>query len=200
VVLGAIYGDPKFSFDIAALDEGKVRKQKAIITSSNENILTGVNGKPVLEYFEEIGLTKEEIARGLTIIPLVVDYNDGTKPVARAVYALTPEGHAICGGSMPLGATLALGRLDADDVLSTTEKSLKSFLEKDVTLLVYSCMSRYLALGANNNAEAEKVSEILGDRPYLLAASAGEICPLLNEEGRLKNYFHNFSIIFCKLG
>jgi hypothetical protein len=200
VILGAIYGNPKFSFEIASLNETKIRRQKAIITASEGNILMGVNEKPVVEYFEEMGLTRDELARGLTIIPLVVDYNDGTKHVGRAVYTLTPEGHAVCGGSMPLGATLALGQLDMEDVLSTTEKTLKPFMEKDITLLGYSCMSRYLALGVENNAEAEKVREIAGDNPYFLACSAGEICPLVDNENKLKNYFHNFTVVFCKLG
>jgi len=199
VVLGAIYGNPNFSFDMASLDESKIRKQKAIITASDNNILTGVNGKSVPEYLEEIGLTKDEIANGLNIIPLVVDYNDGTKPVARAIYALTPEGHAICGGSMPVGATLALGRLTASDVLSTTEKTLQVFVERNATLLAYSCMSRYVALGMENSAEAEKVIEIAGNHPYLLASSSGEICPLLGEDNKLKNYHHNFTNVLCKI-
>jgi len=85
------------------------------------------------------------------------------------------------------------------DVLSTTEKTLSSLAEKDSTVLIYSCMGRYLALGADNNAEAGKVGEICGDSPYLFAYSGGEVCPMPDEEGKLKNIFHNYTIVFCKL-
>ena len=199
LVLGAIYGNPKFSFELASLNENKVRKQKAIITASDGNILTGVNGKTVLEYLEEIGLTKCDITRGLGIIPLVIEYNGSTRPVARAIFAITQEGNAICGGTMPTGATLSIGRVDMEDVLYTTEKTLRPFVEKETTLLVYSCMARYLALDADNYTEAKKVSEIAGDSPYIFACSGGEICPLPDAQGRLKNFFHNYSIVFCKL-
>ena len=197
-VLGAIYGNPKFSFEIASLDENKIRKQKAIITESDNNILIGVNGKPVLEYLAEIGLTKDQLDFGLPVIPFVIEHS-GTKPVARAVFAITPEGHAVCGGTMPTGATLAIGRIDMDDVLYTTEKALTPFIEQDSALLCYSCMSRYLAMGANNYAEAEKVSGIAEGSSYIFACSAGEICPLPDEQGKLINIFHNYTIIFCKL-
>ncbi|MCL2703123.1 MAG: FIST C-terminal domain-containing protein [Defluviitaleaceae bacterium] len=199
VVLGAVYGNVNISFEVASLNGNKVRKQKAIITASEGNILTGVNSKPVLDYLEEIGLTKHDLERGLPIIPLIVDFKDSTKPVARAIYAMTPEGYAVCGGLMPVGATLAIGRLDMDDVLITTDACLSQFTEKDCTVLCYSCLSRYLALGTDNNIEAEKVDELTGDSTYNFAYSGGEICPLPDENGRLINYFHNYSIIFCKI-
>lgn len=198
-VLGAIYGNPKCSFEVASLDENKIRSQRAIITGSVGNILTGVNGKTALEYLEEIGLTKSELASGLGIIPLVVDHKDGTKPVARAVFTLTPDGCAVCGGAMPVGATLAIGRVDMNDVLNTTEETLKPLVEKDSVILSYSCIARYLALGANNTAEAEKVREITGDTQYLFACSGGEICPLPDADGNLKNYYHNYTNVICRL-
>ena len=199
VVLCAIYGNPKFTFQIASLDESKIRKQKAVITESNGNILIGVNGKTVLEYLEEIGLTRMDIASGQGIVPFVVDHNDGTKPVTRAVFALTPEGHAVCGGAMPVGATLAIGGVNLEDVIYTTEKALKPLVEKESVVLSYSCMARYFALSANFTAEAEKVREIAGDSQYLFACSGGEICPLPDVNGKLRNFFHNYTNVFCKL-
>ena len=199
VVLGAVCGNPAFSFEIASIEENKIRKQKAIITKSSGNILIGVNGKTALEYLEEIGLTKEQLATGLGVIPLVVDHKDGTRPVARAVFALTPEGYAVCGGAMPEGATLAIGSVNIEDVLLTTDKALRPFIKDDSFLLSYSCMARYLVLGANITAEAEKVKEVAGSKQYLFASSGGEICPLPDADGKFKNYFHNYTNVFCRL-
>jgi len=197
VVLGLIYGNVNYSFDIASLDEEKIKKQKAIITEANGNILTGVNGKSALEYLEEFGLTKDDITTG--VLPLVIDHKDGTKSVARAVFALTPDGYAICGGKMPVGATLAVGRVDMVDVLHTTEETLKNLVEKESVILSYSCIARYLALGTKYTAEAEKMSEICENIQYLYACSGGEICPLIDANGKLINYYHNYTTVFCRL-
>ncbi|MCL2126104.1 MAG: FIST C-terminal domain-containing protein [Oscillospiraceae bacterium] len=198
-ILCAIYGEPHVTYEVAALNEDKVRKQKAIITASNGNILIEVNGKTALEYLEEIGLTKQELATGLGIVPLVVDHQDGTKPVARAVFGLTDEGYAFCGGAMPEGATLAIGRVDFEDVLSTTESSLRPLADKDSLVLSYSCMARYLSLGADYSAEAEMMRETAGGAPYHFACSGGEICPLPDADGKLRNFYHNYTNVFCKI-
>jgi hypothetical protein len=197
--LCAVYGDVDFQFEVASLDEEKIRKQKAIITESDGNLLIGVNNKTALEYFEGIGLTKENLASGVGVIPLVVDHMDGTKPVARAVFALTPEGYAVCGGAMPINATFSIGRIDMNDVLSTTEAALNALSRKDGVILGYSCMARYLVQGTSHTAEAEKVSAVAGDTPYLFACSGGEISPLPDSDGKLKNFFHNYTTVFCKM-
>ncbi|MCL2498436.1 MAG: FIST C-terminal domain-containing protein [Symbiobacteriaceae bacterium] len=199
-VLGAITGAVQVSFDIASLDDSKTRRQKAVITASEGNILIGVNGKPALEYLEEIGLKKDDLALGLGVIPLVIDYQDGTLPVARAAFSLTPEGHVISGGVMPLGATIGLGYISSEDVLSTTESTLQKFNDGNSTMLCYSCMARYFVLGMDNTAEAEKVYQIMGDTPYLFSSSGGEICPLPDASNSLHNIYHNFTIVFCRLG
>ena len=199
VVLGLIFGQLNCSFEVASIDEDKIRKQKAVITESKGNILLGVNGKTATEYLNEIGISEAEMKAGLGIIPLVIDHKDGTRPVARAVFGLTPDGYAICGGAMPVGTTLALGRISSPDVISTTEKALIPLIESDGVILSYSCVARYFSMGLDNLAEAEKMSSIVGDMNYLLTYSGGEICPLPDKNGVLKNYFHNFTNVFCKL-
>lgn len=200
VVLGLIYGPFDYTFEITSIDENKIRNQKAIITGSDGNILKSVNGKTALEYLGEIGIAKAELATGLGILPLIVDHHkDTTKPVARAVFALTPDGHAVCGGAMPVGSTLTIGRVNKDDVLYSTEKTLKHLIEKKGMILSYSCMARYLALGADNTAEADMLSKTAGDRQYLFACSGGEICPLPDASGNLRNLFHNYANVFCRI-
>ena len=196
-VLCAVYGPVSIAFEVVSLDENKIRKQKAIITESKGSLLIGVNGKSVREYLPEIGMKESEF---LGLVPFVIDHKDGTKPVARAVYAFTPEGYAVCGGAMPEGATLSIGRVDADDVLSTTENMFEQLVDKDNNfILSYSCLARYLALGLNVTSEAEKIKAAADGANYHFAYSGGEICPLSDSDGKLKNYFHNYSIVFCKL-
>ena len=198
-VLGLIYGNVNYSFEIASLNEEKIGKQEAIITESNGSILIGVNEKSVLEFLNEVGISRSVIETGLGILPLVVDHRDGTKPVARAVFALTPEGYAVCGGAMPVGATIAVGRISMDDVLQTTENIVRHIDTAEGIILGYSCMARYLAMGPDIDAEARKMCEITGGEQYLFSVSGGEICPLPNANGRLKNVFHNYTIVLCRL-
>ena len=199
VVLGGVFGSPTVTFEVASLNEERVRRQKAIITESTGNILIGVNGKTALEYLEEVGLTKEQLSFGVGIVPLFINHNDGTKAVARAVFGVTPDGHAVCGGAMPMDATLALGRVDKEDVLQTTEKVLSPLVQKDSTILSYSCIARYLALEGDSAAEGELAINVAKDSHYTFANSGGELCPLPDADGNLKNYFHNFTIVFCRL-
>ena len=198
VILGLVYGDPKVTFEVASLDDNKIRSQKAIITESDGNILKSVNGKTALEYFEEIGLTKDDLTVGLGMIPLVVDYKDGTKPLVRAAFTITPEGHVACGGAMPENAALAIGNIDGKDIVHTSECAIKQLLDKDSFILSYSCAGRFLILGANSTAEAERISEVAEGKPYMFACSGGEICPLPNGEGKLNNYYHNFTNVICR--
>ncbi|MCL2690304.1 MAG: FIST C-terminal domain-containing protein [Chitinispirillia bacterium] len=196
-VVGLIYGNVNYTFELASLNADKIRKQQAIITEANGNTLIGVNGKVALEYLEEIGLKKTDFDK--VFMPLVVGHKDGTRPVARGILSFTPEGHAFCGGEMTVGATLAVGRVDMEDVISTTEDILKTLVQKESTVLSYSCLVRYLTLGTKFTAEADKMGEVCGDMNYLYASAGGEICPIPDESGKLKNYFHNYTNVFCRL-
>ena len=205
IVLGLIRGSLESSFlgtsnctfEIATISQDKVRNQKAIITESSGNILIEVNNKPILEYLKEFGISQRELTLGL--LPFIIDFKDGTRPLARSIIAVTPEGALICGGAMTVGATLSFGRVDSFDIPYTTEKVLKPLVEKDCLILSYSCMSRFLALGMDNTSEAEKVIELVGDGAYLYACSGGEICPQPDKRGNLKNCFHNYTNVFCKI-
>jgi hypothetical protein len=200
LVLCAVFGTPKVEYAIASIDDSNIRKQKAIITESNGNTLIGVNGKLAIAYLEEIGYSKEEVCSGLGIVPLVIDYMDGRKPVVRAVFTHTPEGHVVCGGKMPVNATLGIAKhMEKSDVLKTTSVTLRTLVEKGNTILSYSCIARYLVLGMDNTAEAETLIETVGDANYLFSYSGGEICPMPDAKGKLKNIFHNYTIVFCRL-
>ena len=178
IVLAAICGPVNVSFDIASLNEDKIRKQKAIITESDGNLLLGVNGKTVKDYLDELGLKQAEL--GMGIVPFVIGHQDGTRPVARAVYSFTPEGHAVCGGSMPEGATLAIGRVDAGDVLQTAEEAAAPLAAKDKgdsVVFIYSCLARYLALGVNVTTEAETIRDACPAQTTTLPTAAAKSAP-----------------------
>ena len=201
LVLGGIIGEFEMHFDIASIREDKIKRQKAIITESKGNILIGINGKTALDYLEEIGLSRDDLSIGVGVVPLAISHEDGTKPVTRGVFATTPEGYVVAGGGMPVGATISLGHINEDDVISTTADVMKKIVKKDSVIFSYSCIGRYLVLKLNETAEARKIFEIAGEEVnYLFSCSGGEICPLYDTDGKLKNHFHNYTNVFCRLG
>ncbi len=195
-----VYGDIRPRFVYKIISDRKIQKQKAIITGSNGSLLREVNGIPLMQYLETLGISKNNGIENIGVVPFIVDYNDGNPPVARAMYTVTPEGYAVCGGRMPEGSTLAIGRLDMEDVLETAETATREVMGADVpdVLLLFPCMSRNLVLGSEFKAELDAFERTVGGRvPYLAVYSGGEKCPALTNDGRLVNCFHNFTVAAC---
>lgn len=194
-----VYGPIRPSFFVTTIPGEKIQNQKAIITKAAGNILMEINHMPAQGYLEHLGLTDAWVASAS--FPFLIDYNDGTKPVLRSIYTFTPEGYAVCGGRMPMGTTVMVGDIDHADVVYTTSETVKQILQvpEPSCILMFSCLTRYLVLGADSTAELEQVRSSLHDTVYQFCYSSGEICPVYNEHGRLVNRFHNCSLIACVL-
>jgi hypothetical protein len=197
-----LYGNVKPSFFVASISEEKAFREKGVITAANGNNLQSVNNMPVVDYLAGLGLQKDAKGNiiGINSFPFILDYNDGTQPIVRVMFAFASDGSAVCGGDMPLGATLSVGKIDAEDVLATTEKVLRKALQKNPSasgILIFSCVGRYFAQGYESTQEMEKVREILGSRPWHLVYSGGELCPVLGRDGRLVNRSHNDTFVIC---
>ena len=144
LALAMLAGPVKWRFLTISVPEEKAEKQNAIITESEGNVVKKVNELPVLDYLETLGLTREAGLEGSKSIPVILDYNDGTPPVARCFYMISPEGHAVCGGEMPTGATFALSSMEPEDVILSAEQILDRVLagEQSTGMLVISCIVR----------------------------------------------------------
>jgi hypothetical protein len=200
------YGKIKPMFVVGGLSEKRAFRDKGVVTASTGNQLEGVNGISVAEYLSSLGLQKgpDGALMGINAHPFILDYNDGTQPVIRVMFALTPEGHAVCGGNMPVGASLQVGVIDAKEVLSVTEETIKSALAigrsngMDNFMLIFSCVGRYFAQNFHPEAEMQKVQEALkGKLPFHLSYSGAELCPVYERNGNTRNRSHNDSIVIC---
>jgi hypothetical protein len=199
IAIVLLSGDIKPTFSLTSLSEKKVLRRRAIITSSEGNILKGVNGLPVLEYMKSLGLVKDGHIEGITTMPLIVDLNDGSPPLVRVILSQTPDGHVMMGGRTPENSTLGIGAIDVEDVLSTMEDLVSENRIRDADfVMIISCATRNFVLGLDNMAEIRCLrSSIDGSVPYLFFYSGGEICPVLSREGKLVNRFHNVTMISC---
>ncbi len=197
LISGAI--EPRFV--VTSTSEQNLQKQQAIITASEGSILKEVNGISASDYFNSIGLIHGNGIEGLSSVPFVVNYNDGTQPLARAIYSLNEDGSAVCGGVMPEGGTLSIGRMDVDDILLTADQSASRLLEEDDVscIIMFPCLGRNMVLGTEPLVEIERVKKIIGNAvPWHLAYSGGEVCPVCGNCGFV-NRFHNFTFIACAL-
>lgn len=190
---------PKFFVESGS--ESKVLNQKSIITASEGNVLKEVNNMPVVSYLETLGIEKDKQVAGANVIPFIVDYNDGTKPVVRAIFATTEEGYSVCGGAMPVNATLSIGSIDHADVLAATEKMASEILKHKFDFaLIFSCVGRFFVQGADFLSEMNKLNDSLKNkRTYQMCYSGGEICPMVSSSGKIYNRFHNYTMVVCLL-
>jgi hypothetical protein len=200
------YGAIKPLFIVGGLSEKRAFRDKGVVTASAGNQLEGVNGISVADYLSSLGLQKgpDGAIMGINAHPFILDYNDGTQPVIRVMFAITPEGHAVCGGNMPVGASLQVGVIDAGEVLSVTEETIKSALAIGRSngianfMLIFSCVGRYFAQGFHPEAEMQTVRDALKDNlPFHLSYSGAELCPVYERNGNTRNRSHNDSIVIC---
>jgi hypothetical protein len=196
-----ISGNVHPRFVVTSTSEQNLYKQQAVITASEGSLLREVNGITAREYFSSLGLLRDSGLEGLSSVPFVVDYNDGTQALARAIYSINDDGSAVCGGVMPKGGTLSIGRMDVDDILSTAEHSLGELLSGQGLggIIMFPCLGRNMVLGGDPLIEVEAVRRAVGGAlPWHLAYSGGEVCPVYTGTGTV-NRFHNFTFIACAL-
>ncbi len=189
--------DPKFF--VATISDENIYEQTAVITASEGNILKEIDGQPLMKYFESVGLAKNGEIRGINALPFFIGFGDGAKPIVRAMFAITPDGFAVCGGDMPVGASISVGTYDKEDVLVHTRLvSEKAKTAANKGIVAFSCIGRCLSLGADSDAELTGVTEtISGGVPYVLSYSGGEFCPVYTAHGESTNRFHNNTFIAC---
>lgn len=197
-----IYGELNPQFYLATISHEKIFDEKGVVTSSAGNQLKTVDDKPAVDFLTSKGLAvnADGVIEGLNSFPYIVDYNDGTPPVVRVIFALTPEGDAVCLGGIPEGSTLGVGYFDDKDIRSTTRKALEAISSSSgKNAILFSCIGRYFTLGFEPEGEvlaARRILDSLG-KTYTLAYSGAEICPVTNiaDGVSLTNRFHNATFI-----
>ncbi len=198
-----MHGDVSPSFYVGTISDEKVFPEKGIVTAAEGNILQMVNGKPALEYLLSLGLTQGDDGQilGINSFPIIIDHNDGTMPTIQAMLAITPEGYVVCGENVLTGSTLSIGFFNPDEIVATSGRTLKKALAaaNHRTVLVYSCVSRYFALGYDSLKELEQLRKQTADTDMscMAAYAGGEICPVYGGDGKIVNRSHSNSFIIC---
>ena len=197
-----IYGNIHPRFCVANISESRILGKSAVVTKSSGSVLMEVNERPVIGYFEDLGLVKaSESQYALSSLPFLLDYNDGSPKVSKLFIMLTPERYAVCGGAMPEGSSLYMAASDKDDIMLTTGEAVDLLLKDNAKasgMLIYSCIARGMTLGAEQFSEMELIQQKLEfGLPFMMAFSGGEICPTQVSDDKAINRFHNNAFIAC---
>jgi hypothetical protein len=202
-----IAGDVSADFYLATLSSEKVFLDKGVVTDVDGNHLKTINDMPVGDYLTSIGLFRDESGNliGINSYPFVVDYMDGSEPVIRCMYLVTPEGYAVCGGDIPAGATISVSNIDADEVVRSSAETAGQITSDGAcsAALIFSCVGRYFTQGFDTTREADAVRGVLDAAgvPYTFSYVGGETCPVKSDDaaGGKANRFHNDTLIACIL-
>ncbi len=194
-------GAVKVKFSFASLLANNIQNKESIITSSQGTLVESINQKEVVNYCTSLGLSREAWKSSSALIPFLVDYKDGTQPLAREFLGFTEDDYAQFGGEMPAGASIYLGLQTQEGILSTAQSILDSVVQEKENLagvMIMGCAGRSVFLGASPLAEGEKTLAELNDMlPYHHVYARGEICPTQLSDGSLQNRFHNFTVAMC---
>ena len=190
-------GDINPRFYVTAIAKRNIQQNNAVVTGSTGYLVTSINDLSVLDFFSTLGITTSKLA-AVTMIPFLVDFGDGTEPVAYSMYDISEAG-AYCGGAIPQGSKIAFADVDMSSIMETAEITLRAALN-DVEknggngIVAIPCFSRAMVLSPNVDAEIAKSLEIVGDKiPFSLIYSGGEICPVYNQQRQTVNRFHNLT-------
>jgi hypothetical protein len=193
-----IAGEANINYHIISLSNERIQKNKAIITNIEGNVLKEINDQVGLKYLNSFGICLNE--KGFETVPLIVQKH-GEEPVARAMYFFTKEGYIALGAPAELNSTIAIGSIDAHEVVKTAQQLISDLvINNPHTLLCYSCVGRFFSLGVDHNAEMEIVRKTLKDQNIniQLSYSNGEICPVHTIQNTLQNNIHNFTLVIAE--
>jgi len=194
-------------FFIASISQQSVLPYAGEITRAMGNIVQEINGMPVADYFESVGLAQDgQLPVGVQFVPLLVDVKraedyDGV-PVVRAMLRINEDGNALCRATMQEGSVFTIGACSRDDVLQSTAASLYALddMADAQAVLCFSCIVRRMAMGVEMLTEAQTVRSAMPPHlPFMMGYSGGEFCPTSVSEARAVNRFHNHSMIACVL-
>ena len=199
----AFWGNIEPKFFISAIPDEQIINQRAVITDSYKNRIKKINGIPVLQYLESVGLAKDGNLEGVISFPLVLHMTGGSRLI-RSIYD-SENGEILCSGSVPPHVPMEISFCNRDFVMESARKTAdecKKWLETQnntgsLSAMVVSCVARRLTLGTDAYAELTEIDAGLKNLPYHFVYSRGEYCPVRIVDGKAENYFFNFSLCIC---
>jgi hypothetical protein len=195
-----MHGPVEPEFIVISLPSENIRKTRGRITSSDGCRVMEIDGIPPLKYMDNIGISIQKDVP--FAMPLMVYYEGTAEPVALGIYTVNDDGSVMCGGEMPVGATVAIGDITVEGTLASAAECMERVKKtnKRGGALFLPCITRYIMLTPVHDREISVVIDKMENgsfMPFFMAYSGGEICPVKDRIGELQNRFHNFTFVAC---
>ena len=202
LVMALLYGEVDPEFIVVSIPPQNIRKDRGQITDSDGCVLKEINGIPALKYLENLGVMI--LKEYSVIMPLMVYYEGNAIPIATAIYSVNDDGSMLCGTEMTKGALIAVGEITIDGILATADEGMSRLIKcgKRNGALFLPCVTRYVMLTPDHSGELELIARRLENgevMPFMAGYSSGEVCPVRDESGTLRNRFHGFTFSACIL-
>jgi hypothetical protein len=196
LALLAVYGAVESRFEIKSLPLMNIYSKPVIVTDVQDSRIISINNRPAVEFMEMLGIISKDKVNAVYGFPLLIDNNDGTGPKSCAIHSIEDGSVLRCGSAIARGATLKLVSQMQEKVLHSSEQfaeMLKKSGDKKSHLII-SCFGRSAPL-VDLEDEMRLFQKHLEGIPYVFIYSGGEFCPVQDEQGGIRNCFHQFSII-----
>ncbi|MDR2631911.1 MAG: FIST C-terminal domain-containing protein [Spirochaetaceae bacterium] len=189
-------GTMESRFDIKSLPALNIYSKPALATEVQGNKLISINNIPAVEFMEKLGIISKNKANAVYGFPLLVDNNDDAGPKSCAIHSIEDGGVLRCGSTIVQGATVKLVSQMRDEVLRNSEQLIESIKEagSKTNHLIFSCFGRSIPL-VDLEEEMALFKKHMEGRSYMFIYSGGEFCPVHDKQGKIRNCFHQFSII-----
>jgi hypothetical protein len=193
-----LHGKVEPEFIVLSVSDQNILGNQGVITESEGCLLKKINGIPAVKYLESLGVILLENA--LYVIPLLVYYEGSNMPVALGIYGRNDDGSLLCGGEMTEGASVAVGEISTEGILSSAAEGIRRLAQsgKQNGALMFPCITRYIMLTPDQDREMRYITgSLTNSLPYMLGYAGGEVCPVPDESNTRRNRVHNYTFSIC---
>ncbi|SDR78922.1 Uncharacterized conserved protein, contains FIST_N domain [Gillisia sp. Hel1_33_143] len=160
-----------------------------VITSSKDNVLFELDGKPALElYSKYLGEKASELPQASLLYPLHVKASGKKEPVVRTILGIDTKNQSMTlAGDVPQGSKVQLMMASADGLVEGAYQAAKLAMDarknKPELAILVSCIGRKLVLDQRVEEEIEGVIEMIGNTAAVTGFySYGELAPYYGEQ------------------
>lgn len=203
VVAVALYGE---NINVAYGSQGGWNKFgiDRKITSSKDNILFQLDGKPALEIYKTyLGNDAKDLPASGLLYPLMIEEDGSNEPKVRTILAVNEDDQSITfAGDMPENSKTMFMKANFSQLVEGANKaasiiSFKNYKNEPAINIAISCVGRKLVLGSKTEDEIETVFNKFGSNVDQIGYySYGEISPTKKGTCELHNQTMTLTFIW----
>jgi hypothetical protein len=173
----------------------------AIITKTDGNKIISINNRPVTEYLNTMGLKLTHNWSDMIIgSVLIIDDGDGDV-YGRSMLFLDESDRLVLGGSVKDGSRVVVAFFEKNGILEAARGAAKEIIAAHPDssfMIVSSCETRHIMLGADAAAGESMLRKEVGGIPFVLFYAGGEIHPTeKSNQNKPQSRLTNQSFCIC---